>query len=911
MSSVDVIIVLLYAFWMTEGTIAADLRWAMRRAVFWVPLFGLFLMSFSLLVAQKPYLSFAELFRLSWIYLLFLYIGARVRTKKEISVILSGLGVFAFIEFVVVGLQWKTGGVLGLGFLGVPKTLTARTLDVGEIGRPFGTLIHPVFLGCVLACIGLVALSLAINLQERKWRLWSLAVVPLCVIPMGISHTRGPALAFAVAALALASISLARHRLSLRTVILALIVVLVVVAIAWPAISTIIHENFGTHHFGVEVHSRTQLNHVGYRMFLSSPLIGTGLNNFTQIMNGFLKEPLLFPGFPSHNLFILQAAETGLLGELALLLVGGTLVAAAWKLSRSNDRLFSAIGTAVFCVYIFYFVEEQLAYSLREEEPLGILWLLAGLTVACLRIDESRRTGARPSARIPRVHTNGTNGKRPNGTSANGHDRASSPRSDRAPSRNGSRPTRRRTPVSLRLMAVFAVIPTTFVWLSGDASAAQSPTSRLQIVFSAVERGNGTGQAIYEADADTGTIHRITPDDGATYSWPTWAMNGTKIVYTKRTGATGTAENIFLANPDGSNPIQLTHTTWRVDQPKVSPDGRTVVFSSFWPESPQVSLMKIDLETLEVSNLSLIAQGTAPAFDSDPSWTPDGRIIFSHSLGATGNVVPTGVWTMNADGTEPRPLTNDSFFNVDAQLSPNGTVAAYASYPRTGQPVDRSGHHRRHPDQDRQLAARDPRHAHTRDACAHRGPAVRRLPPALHGHPGIRRRTELDPGRQAHRLHLGPLPHVDLHLRDRGRRHRSARRGGEQHSGDRLVQLDVAGNSAAHARARRPDRVPGIEGEHPLRRRRLDQRRARIRLQRERPLRRQRNRNSGRLPTAFCGVDARPHEDRVQCAHALRPEPVQSVAGATTGPDPSHPLHARSPAEHVGASRATRAGFCE
>ena len=93
---------------------------------------------------------------------------------------------------------------------------------------------------------------------------------------------------------------------------------------------------------------------------------------------------------------ILQAAETGLIGELALVLVGASLAWVAWKSSCSKDRLFAAIGTGVFCMYVFYFIEEQLAYSLREEAPLGVLWLLTGVAVVCLRMDASCRPVREP-----------------------------------------------------------------------------------------------------------------------------------------------------------------------------------------------------------------------------------------------------------------------------------------------------------------------------------------------------------------------------------------------------------------------------------------------------------------------------------------------------------------------------------
>ena len=93
----------------------------------------------SLLVAPELNHAAAELARMAWMFLLYLYVAVRVRTRRHVWAVLAGLGVFAAVELVVVVLQWRTGGVLGLDFLGVPTTLTERTTDASALGRPFGT----------------------------------------------------------------------------------------------------------------------------------------------------------------------------------------------------------------------------------------------------------------------------------------------------------------------------------------------------------------------------------------------------------------------------------------------------------------------------------------------------------------------------------------------------------------------------------------------------------------------------------------------------------------------------------------------------------------------------------------------------------------------------------------------------
>jgi Tol biopolymer transport system component len=138
-------------------------------------------------------------------------------------------------------------------------------------------------------------------------------------------------------------------------------------------------------------------------------------------------------------------------------------------------------------------------------------------------------------------------------------------------------------------------------------------------------------------------------------------------------------------DPDGSNVRQLTVTSWRNAQPKVSPDGRTLLFTSMWNEFREVALYEMDLRTEAVTNLSARAN-TAGAIDSDPKWSSNGdRIVFANSVGH-GGTVPTQTYLMNASGDGRRAVTHDRYFNTDPELSPDGRYVAIASYRGHGHP---------------------------------------------------------------------------------------------------------------------------------------------------------------------------------------------------------------------------------
>ena len=102
--------------------------------------------------------------------------------------------------------------------------------------------------------------------------------------------------------------------------------------------------------------------------------------------------------------------------------------------------------------------------------------------------------------------------------------------------------------------------------------------------------------------------------------------------------------------------FETTEGTWMALD--VSPDGRTIVFGLLG-----------DLYTLPIAGGTAKRLTSGMAWDHQPRWSPDGRrIAFTSDRGGTENV-----WMMDADGTNPRPVTREAnrFTNSPA-WSPDG-----------------------------------------------------------------------------------------------------------------------------------------------------------------------------------------------------------------------------------------------
>lgn len=99
------------------------------------------------------------------------------------------------------------------------------------------------------------------------------------------------------------------------------------------------------------------------------------------------------------------------------------------------------------------------------------------------------------------------------------------------------------------------------------------------------------------------------------------------------------------------------------DEPRFSPDGKKIVFTSRRTKNNDIWLMNADggLQTQLT---------TDPKSDETPSFSPDGKhIVFASNR--TGNY---DIWVMDADGSNQRQLTSDKDDETQPCWSPGGYI---------------------------------------------------------------------------------------------------------------------------------------------------------------------------------------------------------------------------------------------
>ncbi|HEX6332919.1 MAG TPA: hypothetical protein VFZ78_01765, partial [Flavisolibacter sp.] len=145
-----------------------------------------------------------------------------------------------------------------------------------------------------------------------------------------------------------------------------------------------------------------------------------------------------------------------------------------------------------------------------------------------------------------------------------------------------------------------------------------------------------------------------TEDD----KWPTWSPDGSKIAFQSNLGAPALTD-VFVMNADGSGIQRLTTANAFDQMPAWSPDGTRIAFMSARDGNPEVYVMNAD-------GTSQVRLTNTTAIDARPSWSREsGKIVFTSgrdfSLPSTNPKFE--IYIMNADGTNPVRLTNNTVYD--------------------------------------------------------------------------------------------------------------------------------------------------------------------------------------------------------------------------------------------------------
>ena len=291
--------------------------------------------------------------------LLFFLATQSLRTRTDVFVVLGGVLAAALLQAARIAVAVVTG-----------------SQPISEQTRAAGALTDPnQFAGLLVLCIPLVvALGVAFS---RRWMVGPTAVVALVMaIALLASLSRSGWLGLLSSVIVLALL-LPERRWRLASIVAAVVLLFVVAGFTTPISARLAPHAIGPWEM---LASRWAVWTAALSLLIHHPLFGVGVSNFHSSVS-----PL--PVFHAHNLFLNIAAERGLIGLAAFLLVLvrlGQVLRSARRIARSAHE--RALVAGLVAVVVAFLVHSLFEVSYYDAGVLLLFWLLLGLSASLPRV---------------------------------------------------------------------------------------------------------------------------------------------------------------------------------------------------------------------------------------------------------------------------------------------------------------------------------------------------------------------------------------------------------------------------------------------------------------------------------------------------------------------------------------------
>jgi O-antigen ligase len=328
----DVLLVLLFLSVFIRVVLQKKLQFVFNRTqVAFLAFLGIFFLC-NIIFSLRPLLTLYGFGRYLELFFLGMYLAAIIKRFAKLQLIAFLFAVSASFESILAVLQYLSQSSLnGFFYLFGERAFTGATPGIANVSlagdlilRPYATFPHPnVLAGYLLVAI----LFIWFFLRQTSWRwlqFFSVISLLLSSVALLLTFSRLAIAIWSILVLSvLVRLAISKLQTSRQKLFATLLFVVAVASIGVLPISQDIGTRFTQTSFSEESFvERSELLSAAFTLFTQHPLVGVGLDNFLPALAPLQKPmPLNLYLQPVHNIFLLVAAETGIVGFILFLIL--------------------------------------------------------------------------------------------------------------------------------------------------------------------------------------------------------------------------------------------------------------------------------------------------------------------------------------------------------------------------------------------------------------------------------------------------------------------------------------------------------------------------------------------------------------------------------------------------------------
>ncbi len=383
----DIALLALYMLWISEIVGRKNIEVKFFSNISY-PTFCLIILSLlSMINAPFITLSLFEIKEIIKMFLGFFYIANNIKKKRDIRFIIIFLFLGIFLESLLGIFQYFSDHSFGLKILGENPELLKQKFGSMEISRVSGTFGHPNTFGWYLNFMLPLLIGILFFEKRKIFRVLYILILFFGTIALIFTLSRASWVSFLIGIIVVISISFwkitIKHKLKAAISIILIITTITIVILIFSDIISrrLYYDDYGSARF------RIPLMKEAFSIIKSHPILGVGINNYTEVIRDNDHTISRISYYPVHNIYLYIAAEIGILGVFIFILIIFRFYKYSIYYIRSENGLL--VGMVIG---MLGGITGFLIHGMVDDTYLGsflfiILWFFVGILIAIKNIN--------------------------------------------------------------------------------------------------------------------------------------------------------------------------------------------------------------------------------------------------------------------------------------------------------------------------------------------------------------------------------------------------------------------------------------------------------------------------------------------------------------------------------------------